>query len=187
MIIWNNKYMSNLYNYYKKHVINDLMKTFQYRSIMQVPKIQKITVNMGVGQSVVNKKILEKSLEDLTVITGQKPILTKARKSISSFKIRQGQPIGCKVTLRGIRMWEFLERLISIAIPRIRDFRGLPIKSFDGRGNYSIGIREQIIFPEINYDSIDNMRGMNITFTTNAVSDKEAHALLAAFRFPFRK
>lgn len=179
--------MSRLRNYYKNYVLNDLMKIFQYRSIMQVPKIKKITVNMGIGQSVINKKVLERSVEDLIAITGQKPILTKAKKSIASFKIRQGQPIGCKVTLRGVRMWEFLERLISIAIPRIRDFRGFSIKSFDGRGNYSIGIREQIIFPEINYDSIDNMRGMNITITTNSFSDKEAHALLAAFRFPFRK
>lgn len=179
--------MSNLLNHYQNYVINHLMKVFHYRSVMQAPTIKKITVNMGIGKSVINKKILEKSIEDLTAITGQKPICTKSRKSIANFKIRQGQLIGCKVTLRGIRMWEFLERLISIAIPRIRDFRGLSMKSFDGRGNYSIGIREQIIFPEINYDSIDNMRGMNITITTNALSDKEAYALLAAFRFPFRK
>lgn len=179
--------MSTLFNFYKSYVINDLIKKFQYRSVMQVPKINKITVNMGVGQAVINKKFLEKSVEDLTMITGQKPILTKARKSISSFKIRQGQSIGCKVTLRGIRMWDFLERLIAIAIPRIKDFRGLSMKSFDGRGNYSFGIREQMIFPEINYDSIDNIRGMNITITTNAASDEEACALLSAFRFPFRK
>lgn len=179
--------MSNFLNFYKKQVINDLVQTFQYSSRMQVPKIKKITVNMGVGQAVVNKKFLEQSVLDLTAITGQKPTLTKARKSIASFKIRQGQPIGCKVTLRGVRMWEFFERLISIVIPRIRDFRGLPIKSFDGRGNYSMGIREQIIFPEINYDSIENIRGMDITITTSAISNEEAYALLSAFRFPFRK
>lgn len=181
------QYMSNLYNYYKNHVVNELMKLFQYKSVMQVPNVQKITVNMGVGIAVINKKFLEQSILDLTVITGQKPALTKARKSISSFKIRQGQIIGCKVTLRGIRMWEFLERLIYIAIPRIRDFRGFSKKSFDGRGNYSIGVREQIIFPEINYDSVDKMRGMNITITTNSFSDKESYALLSAFHFPFRK
>lgn len=179
--------MSKLRNYYRSCVINDLIKSFKYQSIMQAPIIKKITVNMGVGRSVINKKFLENSVEDLTVITGQKPVLTKAKKSIASFKIRQGQAIGCKVTLRGIRMWDFLEKLISVAIPRIRDFRGFPIKSFDGRGNYSIGIREQIIFPEINYDSIDNTRGMNITITTSAFSDKEAYALLNAFNFPFRK
>lgn len=179
--------MSNLCNFYKKYIIKSLMDQFKYTSIMQVPKIEKITVNMGVGRSVINKKFLEKSIEDLTAITGQKPVPTKARKSIASFKIRQNQSIGCKVTLRGKRMWDFLERLIFIAIPRIRDFRGFSIKSFDGRGNYSIGIREQIIFPEINYDSIDNMRGMNITITTNFISDDEGRALLVALRFPFRK
>ncbi|WP_159714564.1 50S ribosomal protein L5 [Blochmannia endosymbiont of Camponotus nipponensis] len=179
--------MTNLYDYYKNNVIQDLMQKFQYRSIMQVPKIKKITINMGVGKSVINKKLLEKSIEDLMVISGQKPIVTKARKSISSFKIRQGQPIGCKVTLRGMRMWEFIERFVFIAMPRIRDFRGLSMRSFDGHGNYSIGIREQIIFPEIDYDTVDDMRGMDITITTSAISDNEAHALLTAVRFPFRK
>lgn len=179
--------MANLYEIYKHNIIPDLMKKFQYKSVMQVPTVQKITVNMGVGKSVINKKILERSLEDLMLITGQKPVITKARRSIANFKIRQGQEIGCKVTLRGKRMWEFLERLISIAIPRIRDFRGLSRRSFDGYGNYSIGIREQIIFPEINYDVVDGIRGMNITITTSAISNDEAYSLLVAFRFPFRK
>lgn len=179
--------MNSLRDFYKKNVTYDLMQKFQYKSIMQVPKICKITINMGVGRFDDNKKILEKATEDLMMISGQKPIITKARKSISSFKIRQGQPIGCKVTLRKSRMWDFLERLIYIAMPRIRDFRGLSIKSFDGRGNYSIGVREQIIFPEIDYDTIDNVRGMDITITTNLISDKEAHALLVALHFPFRK
>lgn len=179
--------MANLYEIYKHSVIPGLMKEFKYKSVMQVPTVQKITVNMGVGKSVINKKILERSLVDLKMITGQKPVITKARRSIASFKIRQGQEIGCKVTLRGKRMWEFLERLISIAIPRIRDFRGLSRRSFDGCGNYSIGIREQIIFPEINYDVIDGIRGMNITITTSAISNEEAYSLLVAFRFPFRK
>ncbi|URJ31958.1 50S ribosomal protein L5 [Blochmannia endosymbiont of Camponotus modoc] len=179
--------MTKLYDYYKNNIIKNLMHKFNYRSIMQVPKIKKITINMGVGKSVTNKKLLEKAVEDLMVISGQKPVITTARKSISSFKIRQGQPIGCKVTLRGSRMWEFLERFIFIAMPRIRDFRGLSVKSFDGHGNYSIGIREQIIFPEIDYDTVDDMRGMDITITTSAISDNEAYALLTAFRFPFRK
>ncbi|URJ32886.1 50S ribosomal protein L5 [Candidatus Blochmannia vicinus] len=179
--------MTNLYDYYKNNVIQSLIEKFQYRSVMQVPTIKKITINMGVGKSITNKIFLEKAIEDLTKISGQKPIITKARKSISSFKIRQGQPIGCKVTLRGTRMWEFIERFISIAMPRIRDFRGLSMKSFDGYGNYSIGIREQIIFPEIDYDTVDDMRGMDITITTNAISDNEAYALLSACHFPFRK
>lgn len=179
--------MTKLYDDYKNNITQNLMQKFNYRSIMQVPKIKKITINMRVGKSVTNKKILEQSVEDLMVISGQKPVITTARKSIASFKIRQGQPIGCKVTLRGSRMWEFLERFICIAMPRIRDFRGLSIKSFDGHGNYSIGIREQIIFPEIDYDTVDNIRGMDITITTSSVSDNEAHALLTAFRFPFRK
>ncbi|ADV33605.1 50S ribosomal protein L5 [Candidatus Blochmanniella vafra str. BVAF] len=177
---------NNFYSYYKDNVVFNLMEQFKYKSIMQVPKISKITINMGLGQVVLNKKFLEKSISDLTMISGQKPIVTKARKSIASFKIRQGQPIGCKVTLRRMRMWEFLERLIVIAIPRIRDFRGLSTKSFDGYGNYSMGIREQIIFPEINYDTVDGIRGMDITITTSASSDKEAFALLTAFRFPLK-
>lgn len=179
--------MTSLYNHYKEYVTNNLIEIFKYRSIMQVPRVVKITINMGIGRSVLDKNFLEKSVEDLTAISGQKPILTKSKKSIANFKIRQGQPIGCKVTLRKSRMWDFLEKLISIAIPRIRDFRGLSIKSFDGRGNYSIGIREQIIFPEINYETIDSIRGMNITITTSANSDKEAYTLLTALRFPFRK
>lgn len=179
--------MTNLYNFYKNHVVGNMMQILQYQSIMQVPNIVKITINMGIGRAVLNKNFLEKSIEDLIAISGQKPMLTKARKSIANFKIRQGQIIGCKVTLRGSRMWEFLEKLISISIPRIRDFRGLSKKSFDGRGNYSIGIREQIIFPEINYEKIDSIRGMDITITTSAVSDKESYILLNALRFPFRK
>lgn len=180
------QYMAKLRDYYKSHVVYDLMREFKYKSVMQVPKINKITISMGVGKSIINKKFLERAIEDLEMISGQKPVITKARKSIASFKIRQGQEIGCKVTLRRKRMWEFFERLISIAIPRIRDFRGLSIKSFDGYGNYTMGIREQIIFPEINYDTIDGIRGMNITITTNAVSDKEAYVLLRAFRFPLK-
>lgn len=179
--------MNSLCNYYKDNVIQNLVQKFGYESVMQVPKIDKIIINMGVGHAVTNKKILEKSIEDLTMISGQKPIITKACKSIASFKIRQGQPIGCKVTLRKSRMWDFLERFIYIAMPRIRDFRGLSVRSFDGKGNYNIGIREQIIFPEINYDTVDNVRGMDIAVTTNCISDKEAHALLVALHFPFRK
>lgn len=180
--------MNNLFNYYKDNVIQHLMQQFKYASIMQVPKINKVTINMGVGCAVNNKKFLEKSIEDLMMISGQKPIVTTAKKSISSFKIRQGQSIGCKVTLRRSKMWFFLERLVYIAMPRIRDFRGLSIKSFDGRGNYSIGIREQIIFPEIIYDTtVGDVRGMDITITTNLISDKEAYALLVALHFPFRK
>lgn len=178
--------MNNLCDHYRNNVVQYLMQKFQYTSVMQVPKINKVTINMGVGRSVSNKKFLEKSMKDLMMISGQKPIVTKAHKSISSFKIRQGQPIGCKVTLRGARMWDFLDRFICIAMPRIRDFRGLLVKSFDGRGNYSIGIREQTIFPEIDYDVTDNNLGMDITITTNFISDKEAHELLVALHFPFR-
>lgn len=180
--------MNSLFDYYKNNVIQNLMQQFRYKSIMQVPKINKVTINMGIGYSINNKKILEKSIEDLMMISGQKPIITKAKKSIASFKIRQGQSIGCKVTLRRSKMWYFLEKFIYIVMPRIRDFRGLSMKSFDGRGNYSIGIREQIIFPEINYDTtVGDTRGMDITITTNAISDTEAHALLVALYFPFRK
>lgn len=180
--------MNSLFNYYKDNVIQHLMQQFRYKSIMQVPKIDKVTLNMGIGYSVNDKKILEKSIEDLMMISGQRPIITKAKKSIASFKIRQGQSIGCKVTLRSAKMWCFLEKFIYIAMPRIRDFRGLSMKSFDGRGNYSIGIREQIIFPEINYDTaVGDARGMDVTITTNANSDTEAHALLVALYFPFRK
>jgi len=174
-------------DYYKTEILKKLVDKFNYSSVMQVPNIKKITLNIGVGLASVDKKHLNNAISDLTKISGQKPLVTKARKSISSFKIRKGYPIGCKVTLRGKRKWDFLERLIMVAIPRIRDFRGLSLKSFDGRGNYSIGIREQIIFPEIDYDKIDRIRGINITITTTAKSDREGRELLSAFKFPFRK
>ncbi|MCL4121809.1 UNVERIFIED_CONTAM: hypothetical protein GTU68_003924 [Idotea baltica] len=154
---------------------------------MQVPRIEKITLNMGVGEAINDKKLLENAAADMATISGQKPLITKARKSVAGFKIREGYPIGCKVTLRGERMWEFLERLISIALPRVRDFRGVSAKSFDGRGNYSMGVREQIIFPEIDYDKVDRVRGLDITITTSANTDAEGRALLTAFNFPFRK
>ncbi|CAL4325227.1 50S ribosomal protein L5 [Buchnera aphidicola (Eriosoma lanigerum)] len=179
--------MDTLYKYYKDTVIKQLMIKFNYCSAMQVPKIEKITLNMGVGDAGADKKILDHALTDLSLITGQKALITKAKKSVASFKIRQGYPIGCKVTLRNERKWNFFNRLINIAIPRIRDFRGLSKKSFDGRGNYSMGIREQIIFPEINYDKINHVRGLDITITTTAKSDSEGLALLSAFHFPFRK
>jgi large subunit ribosomal protein L5 len=172
--------------HYRDSVVKDLMKEFGYKSLLQVPRIEKITLNMGVGEAVADKKVLDNALADLEKIAGQKPLATKSRKAIASFKLREGMPIGCKVTLRGTRMYEFLDRLVTIAIPRIRDFRGIPGKSFDGRGNFNFGIKEQIIFPEIEYDKIDALRGMNITITTNAKSDAEARALLAAFKFPFR-
>jgi len=179
--------MAKLHDYYKDTVVQELVKQFGYKSIMQVPRIDKITLNMGVGEAVADKKVLENAVGDMTAISGQKPLVTKARKSVAGFKIREGYPIGCKVTLRGERMWEFFERLVSISIPRIRDFRGLNPKSFDGRGNYSMGVREQIIFPEIDYDKVDKIRGLDITITTTAGSDEEGRALLAAFNFPFRK
>jgi len=179
--------MAKLHDFYKDTVVADLQTKFSYKSIMQVPRIEKITLNMGVGEAITDKKVLDHATNDLTAISGQKPQITKARKSVAGFKIREGYPIGAKVTLRGERMWEFLERLISISIPRIRDFRGLNPKSFDGRGNYSMGVREQIIFPEIDYDKIDKIRGMDITIGTTAGSDEEGHALLAAFNFPFKK
>ncbi|WWO98825.1 MAG: 50S ribosomal protein L5 [Candidatus Dasytiphilus stammeri] len=178
--------MAQLHDLYKSEVINKLMIHFKYKTVMQVPNLRKITLNMGVGKAISDKKILENAVSDLTAISGQKPLLTRARKSISGFKIRKGYPIGCKVTLRSQRMWDFFERLISIAIPRIRDFRGFSIRSFDGYGNYSIGIKEQIIFPEIIYDKIDHIRGLDITITTTAKSDEEARYLLSAFNFPFR-
>ena len=159
---------------------------FGYKSVMQVPRIEKITLNMGVGESTGDKKVLDNAVADMTKIAGQKPVVTKARKSIATFKVRAGYPIGCMVTLRGARMYEFLDRLVNIAIPRIRDFRGISGRAFDGRGNYSLGIKEQIIFPEIEYDKVDALRGMNISITTSAKTDEEARALLAAFRFPFR-
>lgn len=179
--------MAKLHDVYKDTVVPELMKQFSYNSIMQVPRIEKITLNMGVGEAIADKKVLDNAVADLEAISGQKVVRTVARKSVAGFKIREGYPIGCKVTLRGERMWDFLQRLISIAIPRIRDFRGLNPKSFDGRGNYSMGVREQIIFPEIDYDKVDRVRGLDITITTNAKSDEEAHALLSAFNFPFKK
>ena len=178
--------MAKLHDLYKQEVIKALTEKFGYKTIMQVPRIEKITLNMGVGEAVADKKVLENAARDMTAIAGQKPLITKVRKSVAGFHIREGYPIGCKVTLRGERMWEFLERLIVIAIPRIRDFRGLSSKSFDGRGNYSMGVREQIIFPEIDFDKVDAVRGLDITITTTAKTDEEGKALLEAFNFPFR-
>lgn len=178
--------MAKLHNFYKETVVPQLLEKFEYQSVMQVPRITKITLNMGLGEAIADKKILEHAVNDMTAISGQKPIITKARKSIAGFKIRDDYPIGCKVTLRGERMWEFLERFVSIAIPRIRDFRGLNPKSFDGRGNYSVGIKEQIIFPEIDYDKVDKIRGMDITITTTAITNDEGRALLDAFNFPLK-
>ncbi|KPJ93524.1 MAG: 50S ribosomal protein L5 [Gammaproteobacteria bacterium SG8_15] len=179
--------MSRLGDYYKSNVVGELMKQFNYKSVMEVPKITKITLNMGVGEGVADKKVIQHAVGDMAKIAGQQPIVTKARKSIAGFKIRDGWPIGCKVTLRRERMYDFLDRLVTIAIPRIRDFRGLNPKSFDGQGNYTMGIHEQIIFPEIDYDKIDAVRGMDITFTTTAKTDEEARALLLAFNFPLKK
>ena len=179
--------MAKLHDVYRQKVAKELMTQFGYQTVMQVPRIEKITLNMGVGEALADKKILENAVADLAALSGQKPLITKARKSVAGFKIREGYPIGCKVTLRGERMWEFLDRLICIAMPRIRDFRGVSPKSFDGRGNYSMGVREQIIFPEIDYDKVDKVRGLDITITTTAKSDEEGRALLAAFNFPFRK
>ncbi len=178
--------MSRLQKEYREKIVGQLMKRFGYSTVMQVPRIQKITLNMGVGKAVADKKVMEYAMRDLAAISGQKPIITRARKSVAAFKIREGWPIGCKVTLRRERMYEFLDRLINIAIPRIRDFRGLSTKAFDGRGNYSLGVKEQIIFPEIDYDKIDTLRGLDITITTSAPTDEEGRALLEAFRFPFR-
>jgi large subunit ribosomal protein L5 len=172
--------------HYREAVVGQLTKQFGYKSVMQVPRIQKIVLNMGVGEAVADKKIMDNAVGDMQKIAGQKPLVTKARKSIANFKIRDGYPVGCKVTLRGAHMYEFLDRLISVAMPRIRDFRGISAKSFDGRGNYNMGVKEQIIFPEIEYDKIDAIRGMNITISTTARSDEEAKALLSAFKFPFR-
>ena len=177
---------SRLQTHYRESVVKALTKEFGYKSVMQVPRIEKITLNMGVGEAVNDKKIIEHAVENMTQIAGQKPVVTKARKAIAGFKIRQGYPIGTMVTLRGERMFEFLDRLVTVALPRVRDFRGVSAKAFDGRGNYNIGVKEQIIFPEIEYDKIDAIRGLNISITTTAKSDDEAKALLAAFRFPFR-
>lgn len=178
--------MARLQEFYQEKVVPELVKQFGYKSIMEVPRIEKITLNMGVGEAVADKKVMEHAVSDMQKIAGQKPVVTKAKKSIAGFKIRDDYPIGCKVTLRRERMYEFLDRLVTIALPRVRDFRGVSAKSFDGRGNYNMGVREQIIFPEIEYDKIDALRGMNITITTTAKTDDEARALLAAFKFPFK-
>ena len=178
--------MSRLQEHYREKVVPALMSQFEYKNVMEVPKITKITLNMGVGEAVADKKVMDHAVADMTKIAAQKPIVTLSRKSIAGFKIRDGWPIGCKVTLRRERMYEFLDRLISVALPRVRDFRGINGRSFDGRGNYSMGVKEQIIFPDIEYDQIDAVRGMDITITTNAKTDAEAKALLKAFNFPFR-
>jgi len=178
--------MARLKEFYKDTVVQQLTEQFGYKSPMEVPRIEKITLNMGVGEAVADKKIMENAVGDMQKIAGQKPVVTKAKKSVAAFKIRDGYPVGCKVTLRRERMYEFLDRLVTVAIPRVRDFRGISGKAFDGRGNYNMGIREQIIFPEIEYDKIDALRGMNITITTTAKTDEEARALLSAFSFPFR-
>jgi large subunit ribosomal protein L5 len=179
--------MSRLRDYYNDTVVGQLKEQFAFKSVMEVPRLEKITLNMGLGEAVGDKKIVQHAVDDMTKIAGQKPVVTHARLSVAGFKIREGWPIGCKVTLRRERMYDFLDRLVSIAIPRIRDFRGLNPKSFDGRGNYSMGIQEQIIFPEIDYDQIDAIRGMDITFTTSAKTDDEARALLTAFNLPLKK
>lgn len=179
--------MARLQEIYKNDVVKKLKAKFNYKSIMQVPKLVKITLNMGVGEAMEDKKVINSALADLEKIAGQKPVITLARKSIAGFKVRENWPVGCKVTLRGERMYEFLDRLISIAIPRVRDFRGLSIKSFDGFGNYNLGFKEQIVFPEIEYDKIDAIRGLDIAITTTANTNKEAQALLEAFNFPFKE
>ncbi len=178
--------MARLQDHYREKVVPALMEKFGYKSVMQVPRIEKITLNMGVGEAVADKKVLQFAMDDMARISGQKPVITRARKSVAGFKIREGWPIGCKVTLRAERMYEFLDRLINVAIPRIRDFRGLSPRSFDGRGNYSMGVKEQIIFPEVDYDKIDALRGLDITITTTARTDEEGKALLDGFNFPFK-
>ncbi|MBI5269745.1 MAG: 50S ribosomal protein L5 [Burkholderiales bacterium] len=178
--------MARLQAYYLEKVVPDMMAKFGYKSVMEVPRLTKITLNMGVSEAVADKKVMDNAVGDLTKIAGQKPVVTKSKKAIAGFKIRDGVPIGCMVTLRGARMFEFLDRFVTIALPRVRDFRGISGRSFDGRGNYNIGVKEQIIFPEIEYDKIDAIRGMNISFTTTAKTDDECKALLAAFRFPFK-
>jgi len=172
--------------YYREKVVPELIQKFGYKTVMQVPRLRKITINMGVGETTTDKKVLDNAVADMAKIAGQKPVVTKARRSIANFKVRAGFPVGCMVTLRGARMYEFLDRLVNIAMPRIRDFRGVSNRAFDGRGNYNLGFKEQIIFPEIDYDKIDALRGMNIAITTSAKTDDEARALLAAFRFPFK-
>jgi len=178
--------MARLQSHYREKIVPELMQKFGYKTTMQVPRLAKITLNMGVGETTADKKILDHAVGDMTKISGQKPVVTKSRKSIATFKIRKDYPVGCMVTLRGKRMYEFLDRLVTVAIPRIRDFRGISSRAFDGRGNYSLGIKEQIIFPEIEYDKIDALRGLDIAITTSAKTDDEARALLAAFRFPFK-
>ena len=178
--------LARLHDQYREAIVPELTKKFGYKSVMQVPRISKITLNMGVGDAVNDKKNIEMAVGDMTKIAGQKPVITKTRKAIANFKVREGLAIGCMVTLRGERMYEFLDRLVTVAFPRVRDFRGVSGRAFDGRGNYNIGLKEQIIFPEIEYDKIDKLRGMNISITTTAKTDEEAKALLAAFRFPFR-
>ena len=178
--------MARLQQQYKETIVPDLMKKFGFKSVMQVPRITKVTLNMGVSEAVADKKVMEHAVGDMTKIAGQKPVVTKSKKAIAGFKIRQDYPIGCMVTLRGARMYEFLDRFVTVALPRVRDFRGISGRSFDGRGNYNIGVKEQIIFPEIEYDKIDALRGMNISITTTAKTDDEARALLTAFKFPFK-
>ena len=177
---------ARLQTIYREKIVPELMKKFGYTSVMQVPRLEKITLNMGVSEAVSDKKVMDNAVGDLTKIAGQKPVVTKSKKAIAGFKIRDGVPIGCMVTLRGIRMYEFLDRFVTVALPRVRDFRGISGRSFDGRGNYNIGVKEQIIFPEIEYEKIDAIRGMNISITTSAKTDDECKALLAAFKFPFK-
>jgi large subunit ribosomal protein L5 len=177
---------ARLQTFYREKVVPDLMAKFGFTSVMQVPRLEKITLNMGVSEAVSDKKVMDNAVGDLTKIAGQKPVVTKSKKAIAGFKIRDGVPIGCMVTLRGVRMYEFLDRFVTVALPRVRDFRGISGRSFDGRGNYNIGVKEQIIFPEIEYDKIDAIRGMNISITTSAKNDDECRALLAAFKFPFK-
>ncbi|QOV19775.1 50S ribosomal protein L5 [Blautia liquoris] len=179
--------MSRLHDSYNSEIVDALTKKFEYKNVMEVPKLSKIVINMGVGEAKENAKVLDAAVSDLTAISGQKPVLTKAKKSVANFKIREGMPIGCKVTLRGERMYEFLDRLVNLALPRVRDFRGVNPNAFDGRGNYALGIKEQLIFPEIEYDKVDKVRGMDIIFVTTAKTDEEARELLAQFNMPFAK
>jgi large subunit ribosomal protein L5 len=178
--------MARLQELYKEKVVPDLTAKFGYKSIMEVPRITKITLNMGLSEAVADKKVIEHAVGDMTKIAGQKPVVTKSKKAIAGFKIRENYPIGCMVTLRGMRMWEFMDRFVTVALPRVRDFRGISGRAFDGRGNYNVGVKEQIIFPEIEYDKIDALRGLNISITTTAKTDEEAKALLVAFKFPFK-
>jgi len=175
-----------LKTFYRDKVVPDLIKKFGYKSSMQVPRITKITLNMGVSEAVADKKVMDHAVADLTRIAGQKPVVTKSRKAIANFKIRDGVPVGCMVTLRGVQMYEFLDRFVTVALPRVRDFRGISVRSFDGRGNYNVGVKEQIIFPEVDYDKVDMLRGLNISITTTAKNDDECRALLSAFKFPFK-